>query len=56
VSYSSFPLEIKKFYDNNKEVFDCFEVHTFDFLTSKETRTLYSKAKLIDMFGFISGQ
>lgn len=49
-------LQIKKFYLENKDVFDSFKVHTFDFLTSNETNNIYTKAKLIDMCGFMDGQ
>ena len=49
-------LKIKKFYEENKETFDSFKIHTFDFLTSQETDVIYPKAKLIDMCGFMDGQ
>jgi len=49
-------LKIKNFYEENKGVFDSYNIHTFDFLTSKETDIIYTKAKLIDMCGFINGQ
>jgi len=49
-------LKIKRFYDENKEIFDSFKIHTFDFLTSQETDIIYTKAKLIDMCGFMDGQ
>jgi len=49
-------LKIKEFYIKNKEDFDSFKIHTFDFLTSGETNYIYTKAKLIDMCGFIAGQ
>ena len=49
-------LKIKEFYIKNKEDFDSFKIHTFDFLTSSETNYIYTKAKLIDMCGFIAGQ
>jgi len=49
-------LNIKNFYDANKNAFDSFKIYTFDFLTSKQTDIIYSKAKLIDMYGFIAGQ
>lgn len=49
-------LKIKDFYLENKDDFDSFKIHTFDFLTSKETDNIYTKAKLIDMCGFIAGQ
>ncbi len=49
-------LKIKEFYERNKSIFDSLEIHTFDFLSSKETNILYPKAKLIDMCCFIDGQ
>ena len=49
-------LKIKEFYEKNKSIFDSFEILTFDFLSSKETNIVYSKAKLIDMCCFIDGQ
>ena len=49
-------FKIKEFYIQNKEDFDSFKIHTFDFLTSSETNYIYTKAKLIDMCGFIAGQ
>ncbi len=49
-------LKIKKFYEENKDIFDSFKIHTFDFLTSQETDITYTKAKLIDMCGFMDGQ
>jgi len=49
-------LKIKEFYLENKDDFDSFKIHTFDFLTSKKTDNIYTKAKLIDMCGFMDGQ
>jgi len=49
-------LKIKEFYLENKDDFDSFKIHSFDFLTSKETSNIYTKAKLIDMCGFMDGQ
>ncbi|MBI2558159.1 hypothetical protein HYW20_02445 [Candidatus Woesearchaeota archaeon] len=49
-------LKIRDFYEENKNVFDSFKIYTFDFLTAKETDIIYTKAKLIDMCGFIDGQ
>jgi hypothetical protein len=49
-------LKIKEFYENNKTIFDSFKIHTFNFLTTKETDIKYTKAKLVDMCGFIDGQ
>ena len=49
--------QIKIFYEKKKKSFDSFkEVHTFDFLTSNETGIIYTKAKLIDMYGFMDGK
>lgn len=49
-------LKVKEFYLKNKEDLDSFKIHTLDFLTLKETDNIYTKAKLIDMCGFIAGQ
>lgn len=49
-------VKIKKFYDEKKDDLNSFKLHTFDFLTAKETNIIYTKAKLIDMRGFMSGQ
>ena len=48
--------QLNEFYLKNKNDFDFFKIHTFDFLTSKETENIYTKAKLIDMCGFMDGQ
>jgi hypothetical protein len=48
--------KIKKFYEENKSVFDSIVIRTYDFSSSKETDVKYTKAKLIDMYGFIAGQ
>ncbi len=49
-------LKIKKYYDENKKTFDSYKIYTFNFLTSQETNIIYTKAKLIDMCGFMDGQ
>ena len=49
-------LKIKNFYEDNKSVFDSYQIHTFDFLSSKESDVVYTRAKLIDMCGFMDGQ
>ncbi len=49
-------LKIKEFYEQNKSAFDSFKIHTFDFLSSQETDVIYTKAKLIDMCGFMEGR
>ncbi|MFA5643243.1 MAG: hypothetical protein WC949_01655 [Candidatus Paceibacterota bacterium] len=48
-------LKIKELYEENKDIFDSYKIRTFDFLTAKETDILYTKAKLIDMCGFMDG-
>jgi hypothetical protein len=45
--------KIKEFYNENKDDFDSFKIYTYDFLTSKETNIVYTKAKLVDMCGFV---
>lgn len=48
--------KIKHFYEGNKTALNSFKIHTFDFLTSKETSIPYTKAKIVDMYGFMNGQ
>lgn len=45
---------IKKFYEANQEVIEELrnEIHTLDFATGKPTDRKYSRAKIIDMYGF----
>lgn len=47
--------QISDFYQANKEEFDTHRIKTTDFSTGKETTRFYTKAKLIDMVGFIEG-
>lgn len=49
-------LKIKEFYNQNKDLFDSFKIQVFDFSTSRETSIVYTKAKLVDMCGFMGGQ
>ena len=49
-------VELRKFYEANKSIFDSLEVHTLDFFTSRETDVMYTKAKLMDIHGFMTGQ
>lgn len=49
-------LKIKEFYNQNKDLFDSFKIQVFDFSTSRETKIVYTKAKLVDMCGFMGGQ
>lgn len=48
---------IKSFYDSNKLVIDKLSSTTFttDFASGNKTTINYSKAKIIDMYGFITG-
>lgn len=48
-------LRLKTFFDENKSVFDSYKIPTFDFITSQETDILYTRAKIMDMYGFIRG-
>lgn len=47
--------KISDFYQTNKEEFDKHRIKTIDFSTGMETARFYTKAKLIDMVGFIEG-
>ncbi len=49
---------IKQFYETNKTIIDNLSEKTFttDFLTGQKTKINYPKAKIIDMYGFTSGQ
>ncbi|MFA5158118.1 MAG: hypothetical protein WC451_02935 [Patescibacteria group bacterium] len=49
-------LKIKKVYDENKQILDSFQIPTYDFCTSVETGVFYTKAKIIDMYGFVNRQ
>ena len=49
-------MQIGSFYKRHKKQIDQFRIYTFDFMTGKETGRKYTKAKLIDMIGFIHGQ
>ena len=48
---------IKQFYESNKTTIDKLSNGTFttDFMTEQKTTTNYTKAKIIDMFGFTVG-
>ena len=43
------------FYQANKQIIDDYDIYTLDFSAGKETKRKYTKAKLIDMIGFIEG-
>jgi hypothetical protein len=47
--------KVSDFYQTNKEEFDKNRIRTIDFRTGMETNRYYTKAKLIDMVGFIEG-
>ncbi len=50
-------IMIKKFYEANKESVDNLSKQTFtlDFTTGQKTTINYPKAKIIDMYGFMTG-
>lgn len=48
--------KIKEFFKENKKVLDLYQIPTLDFKTGKETDLVYTKAKLVDMYGFMDGQ
>lgn len=48
--------KIRDFYLEHNLSIDKYHIPTFDFVTSKETDITYTKAKLIDMCGFMDGQ
>lgn len=55
-NYNKSALEkVAKFYNDYKEKIDQQMIYTFDFATGKKTHRKYTKAKLIDMVGFIEG-
>ena len=47
--------KISAYYQTNKEEFDRHRIKTIDFGTGMETDRYYTKAKLVDMAGFIEG-
>lgn|GEM_PF-687363 len=50
-------MKIAEYYKKNRTDFKKFEesIRTIDFVTGKETSRRYTKAKLIDMVGFVEG-
>lgn len=49
---------LKNFYEENKAIIDSFKVSTIKFSNGDEIKTtdvFYTKAKLIDMYGFMDG-
>lgn len=49
-------IKLREFYEENKAIFNSYDVHTLDFLTGKETDVLYTKARLLDIYGYMNGQ
>ena len=47
--------DIKDFYLSNKNAIDEIKIPTLDFLSGKPTNRFYTKAKIIDMLGFVEG-
>ena len=48
--------KITAFYERNKALIDSYKIKTFDYSSGKETGLYYSKAKIIDMYGFSDGK
>lgn len=48
--------QVKAFYENHKTTIDSHNIATLDFTTGQQTHRKYTKAKLIDMIGFIEGK
>jgi hypothetical protein len=46
---------ISEFYKENKSEIDKSEIYTFDYATGRTTNRRYTKAKIIDMIGFMEG-
>jgi len=48
--------QIKFFYEEHKNEFDSYKICTYDFSTKEKTEIIYTKAKLVDMYGFMVGE
>jgi len=48
--------KVQAFYEENKSVIDKYKIRTIDYKTSKSTNIYYTKAKIIDMYGFSDGK
>lgn len=49
-------MKLREFYEENKSSLDSFEIRTLDFLTGNETDVIYTKARLLDIYGYMNGQ
>lgn len=49
-------MKLQEFYEENKSSLDSFEIRTLDFLSGKETDVIYTKARLLDIYGYVKGQ
>ena len=47
--------KIAEFYDANGSEIDSYKIPTLDFLSGQPTGTLYPRAKIIDMIGYVEG-
>ena len=47
--------KIYNFYIENQKELDSFKIRSFDFNSEKESNIYYTKAKIIDMYGFTKG-
>ncbi len=48
--------QIREFYTEHQDAIDSHDIKAFDFLTGQNTGPRYTKAKIIDMYGFIDGR
>jgi hypothetical protein len=49
-------MKLREFYEENKSSLDSFDIGTLDFLTGNETEVIYTKARLLDIYGYMNGQ
>jgi hypothetical protein len=47
--------DIKNFYLSNKNLIYKTKIPTLDFYSGRQTKRFYTKAKIIDMVGFVEG-
>ena len=44
------------YYNENQEIINSYRISTIDFSTGSDTCRFYTKAKIIDMIGFVEGE
>ena len=47
---------VQEYYIENKGIIDSYRISTIDFNTGLDTSRFYTKAKIIDMIGFVEGE